>query len=309
MYVYLTDNDWYHNLASANYSEINFWLPGSRGFSAISEGELLLFKLHSPYDFIVGGGFFLRHLRMPVSVAWNAYKDANGMPTQEELLKKIYRYRETSHSVEPDPEIGCVLLSQPFFFPEKDWIPVPKDWSKNIVKGKRYSTEDHLGKELFNNISYHYVNAESNIANCNEEDKENMEKRFGEEMIIRPRLGQASFRLLVLDAYSRRCAITGEKTTPVLQAAHIKPYSEGGQHLLENGLSLRSDFHVLFDNGYLTVDPQYTIHVSKRIKEEYGNGREYYSYDRKKLLVLPQAINERPSIEYLQWHNDLVFVG
>jgi hypothetical protein len=35
---------------------------------------------------------------------------------------------------------------------------------------------------------------------------------------IRPRLGQGAFRVEVTDAYTRRCAITGEKTLSTLEA-------------------------------------------------------------------------------------------
>ena len=45
-----------------------------------------------------------------------------------------------------------------------------------------------------------------------------------------PRLGQGGFRVLVTDTYRRRCAVTGERTLPVLQAAHIRPVTAGGLH-------------------------------------------------------------------------------
>jgi putative restriction endonuclease len=90
------------------------------------------------------------------------------------------------------------------------------------------------------------------------------------------RLGQGSFRLLVTDAYNRRCAITQERTLPVLEAAHIRRYSSGGEHSLANGLLLRSDLHRLFDLGYLMVDPdRCEVTVSRRLKEEFENGRGY----------------------------------
>jgi putative restriction endonuclease len=47
----------------------------------------------------------------------------------------------------------------------------------------------------------------------------------------------------------RSQAATGERTLPVLEAAHIKPYGSGGPHQPENGLLLRSDLHTLFDEG------------------------------------------------------------
>ena len=47
------------------------------------------------------------------------------------------------------------------------------------------------------------------------------EHRYGKPILVQPRLGQGAFRLLVTDAYQRRCAVTGERTLPVLDAAHI----------------------------------------------------------------------------------------
>lgn len=96
--------------------------------------------------------------------------------------------------------------------------------------------------------------------------------QYGSSYEIRARIGQGAFRAIVTDAYKRRCAITGEKTLPVLEAAHIKPYSESGPNLTKNGLLLRSDMHILFDKGYMTVSNNH-LEVSRRIREEYENGR------------------------------------
>src|SRR5271167_1536981 len=102
-------------------------------------------------------------------------------------------------------------------------------------------------------------------------------RRFGEEYLARSRLGQGAFRVLVTDAYERRCAVTGEKTLPVLEAAHIKPYALEGPHQVRNGLLLRSDLHKLFDLGYVTVTPALRLEVSSRLREEWHNGKEYYA--------------------------------
>lgn len=56
-------------------------------------------------------------------------------------------------------------------------------------------------------------------------------------------LGQGGFQILVTDAYTRRCTITGERTLPALEAHHIRPFSEEGPHRTDNGLLLRSDWH------------------------------------------------------------------
>ena len=59
---------------------------------------------------------------------------------------------------------------------------------------------------------------------------------YGKSILTKVRLGQGAFRVLVTDAYNRKCAISGEKTLPVLEAAHIKPYSESGSHFISNAL-------------------------------------------------------------------------
>jgi len=128
----------------------------------------------------------------------------------------------------------------------------------------------------------------------------NHERRFGKEYLARGRLGQGAFRVLVTDAYTRRCAVTGEKTLPVLEAAHIKPYALQGPNQVSNGILLRSDLHKLFDLGYVTVTTDLRLEVSPRLKGEWQNGREYYSYHGQPLAVQPSDPANRPAAEYLR---------
>jgi putative restriction endonuclease len=113
----------------------------------------------------------------------------------------------------------------------------------------------------------------------------------------------------VTDAYGRACAITEEHTLPVLEAAHIKPFAEGGPNKIFNGLLLRSDVHRLFDKGYITVTPELRIEVSRRLKEEFENGRSYYPFDGKPLNHFPPDKQDWPSRELLAWHNENAFRG
>lgn len=111
----------------------------------------------------------------------------------------------------------------------------------------------------------------------------------------------------VTDFYEKRCAITGERTLPVLDAAHIKPYTLVHRHEVSNGLLLRSDLHRLFDGGYLTVEPKdRKVLVSKRIKEEFENGREYYKLEGQSIRE-PSVSWAKPSIENLQYHASVLF--
>jgi putative restriction endonuclease len=101
--------------------------------------------------------------------------------------------------------------------------------------------------------------------------------------------------------------MTNERTLPVLEAAHIQPYAVGGAHELSNGLCLRSDLHKLFDHGYMTVDPDdHHIIVSKRIREEFENGRDYYQLHGRKIASPLDAL-ARPSTARLRFHAEHVF--
>ncbi len=131
---------------------------------------------------------------------------------------------------------------------------------------------------------------------------------FGAERLVATRIGQRPFQALVLDAYHRRCTITGEKIRPVLQAAHILPVAKGGENRLDNGLLLRSDVHTLFDNGYLGVDPKLRLMVSPRLRAEFENGEEFYQRSGS-LIGVPDRRQDRPNAEFLEWHADTVFMG
>jgi putative restriction endonuclease len=300
-WVGVTDKDWYEYLRVLAPDEVNFWQPSPRRLAEFLEpGVPFLFKLHAPYNFIVGGGFFVRFSALPARLAWEAFGAKNGVADYAELRRRIERYRGASRE---DPEIGCNILNGPVFFEEKDWIPVPEGWAPNIVRGRTFDTDETDGLRLWNAAS------ERILARAAIEGAAEQPARFGAEYLMRARLGQGAFRVLVTEAYDRRCAVTGERTLPVLEAAHIKPYSATGPHLVANGLLLRSDFHILFDDGYLTVTEDLRVQVSSKIREKFENGREYYQYRGKPLLIVPRSSDERPSPEFLRWHNSERFLG
>lgn len=306
MYVGITDYDWYKILKQANCDEVNFWKPSGRiNFKALDEGDIFLFKLHSPQDYIVGGGFFLKFSILPSSLAWEAFGIANGASDLSELNSRVYKYKKTNRMTDPDPQIGCIILSMPFYLDEKDWITVPQDWNRNIVQGKTYDTSEYNGMLLYKKIQERLRLQEFSAFTI----RDAVGPRYGKEQVIKPRIGQGTFKILITDAYHRRCAITGEKTLPVLEAAHIKPYSLEGPHEIKNGILLRRDFHTLFDRGYITVDKNLTVEVSHRIKEDFGNGKEYYAHHGQKLIVLPEHKDHLPDLRYLEWHNENVYLG
>lgn len=301
IYVGVTDQDWYEQLKAQKPEEVNFWKPGSSNFRALQPNDMFLFKLHHPANYIVGGGFFVRFSLLPLFLAWQAFGSKNGTNSYEELLKRINKYRSRNAINDDNGSIGCIILTEPFFFNECDWISVPGNWSKNIVQGKTYDTSTEIGERLYRQVV-------DQLQISNTINLKNKNPRYAESITMH-RLGQGAFRVVVTEAYQRRCAITGEKTLPVLEAAHIKPYSENGPHDIRNGLLLRSDVHTLFDDGYITVNPDFVIEVSKRLHDDYGNGKDYYKFHGRKLQIIPSSVIELPSQEYIMWHNEHCYKG
>jgi putative restriction endonuclease len=306
IYVGVTDFNWYQKLiAIPNIDEVNFWQPGgNRQFNVLKKGELFLFKLHSPRNFIVGGGIFAYNNILPLSLAWDAFAEKNGVDSLDEMRRRIEYYRKQDHSQTLDYSIGCILLEQPFFFAESEWIPVPVDWKPSIVQGKTYSMETELGKKLWDDVRIRLQGQQYFI---DQQAQNETGQRYGQPTTITPRLGQGSFRVIVTEVYNRRCAVTQERTLPVLEAAHIKPYNLNGPHEVSNGILLRSDLHKLLDKGYITFTPEHHLEVSRRIREEFENGKDYYALHGKELRV-PQNKDSWPKPEYLNWHNENVFL-
>jgi putative restriction endonuclease len=306
LYVGVTDRDWFRFLRARRATEMNFWRPRSiRDFGAIQPGEMFLFKTRSPENRIVGGAFFVRHTSLPLDLAWSTFGEANGVQSLPQFRTKISSIRGDQ---ERNPTIGCTVLTQPFYLDDYCFLDAPDDWASNIVMGKSYDVTVGEGLRLYEQARVAILAGSSSVVS--EYGLGLAEQpRFGDERLFKPRLGQGGFRVSVLDEYQRRCAITGERTVPVLEAAHIKPYSELGPHAVSNGLLLRSDLHALFDKGYMTVTNDLRVEVSSKIREEFSNGRDYYALHGRELKVLPADYACRPQLEYLEWHQNNCFLG
>lgn len=311
-YLGVTDNQWFTYLSKINPEDINFWQPsGTVNFKVLQPGAPFLFKLKKPLNAIGGVGFFSSHTFLPMSIAWDTFRNRNGCSTFDEFSRMILNYRSDKNNI--NPTIGCIVLTNPIFFKKEDWIETPIDWGNGIVQGKSYDTENEIGRNIWLKAEailekYMYLGPVEyeNDLNILHEDYAPI---YGNSILTKVRIGQGAFRVLVTDAYSRRCSITGEKTLPVLEAAHIRPYAEAGPHSISNGILLRSDMHKLFDNGYITITKNHKIEISRRIKEEYQNGKEYYQYHGKELSFLPSKEIDRPNERFINWHNTNIYKG
>jgi putative restriction endonuclease len=307
-FVANTDFDWFQTLrARPEIDEVNFWQPSGRhAFRVLAPGELLFFRLKSPRNAIGGFGVFVRHDIVPAWHAWETFGEGNGARELDEMLHRIAKYRRRQNpEFTPDPLgnylIGCLLLVEPVFFAADEWVRQPDDWPRNVVQGKSYDLAVGEGARLARECLERVEDASRptlyELA---------LEARFGPPRLVTPRLGQGTFRISVEQAYGRSCAITGEHSLPVLEAAHIKPYAAGGPHSVSNGLLMRRDIHRLFDLGYVTVTQAGRFEVSTSLHADFANGRTYYALQGRNVRA-PVMREHRPAHEFLEWHSAEVF--
>ena len=305
-YVGVTDQSWYRFLAARPLvSEVNFWQPsGGREFRVLTPGEPFFFKTHYPHNQVVGGGVFSDSARLRVSEAWEFFGEANGAGSVEAMRARIGRYRRAPIGPGEDPVIGCLFVRDVRLFPEDESVEAPPRFAPNIVQGKSYDLADPSAAPYFAGLLQRILGAAVEVDFSQPWHRQG--PVFGDPRLAPYRLGQSAFKAVVLDAYHRRCAISGTHIPPVLQAAHIRPVTVGGEHRLDNGLLLRSDIHTLFDRGYLGVDPRFRLRVSPRLRADFSNGDQFYA-KAGQVIELPERRTDRPCREFLEWHLDEVF--
>lgn len=307
VYVGVTDWSWYEYLRDHDMPEVNFWKPSGKPFKVLQEGDLFLFKLKAARGGrIAGGGFFVDAPVVSIDWAWRAFGTENGVNNLAELSDVIWHYKGFDGKHDPNGEVTCVILTDVFYFDDGDWFDAPEGWSRSIVSGKTYRGDEAsaLIQQVQTRLAGVGLQQKAPTAQLSPEAR-------GGFVIsqAKHRIGQGAFRTLVADAYQRRCAITGERTVPVLQAAHIKSFASDGPNAVNNGILLRSDLHALFDSGYITVEDDLCVVVSDRLHDDFGNGKDYYPYHGKRLAVVPDQQILRPAREYLDWHHENVFLG
>ncbi len=211
------------------------------------------------------------------------------------------RVNALRRNAEDNDVIGCVVLSDVVVLAQTEHVEAPKDWKPNIVRIAGYDMLTGEGARVWNQLRALDIRA----AQPEHSSLLITPGGYATPKLVAARRGQGAFRLMVTDAYERRCAITGERTLPVLEAAHIKPFAEHATHDIRNGILMRSDVHRLYDLGLVTVESDLTFRVSTSIERDYSNGKMYYVLDGKK--IVPARPEHRPDSEALDWHAKSVF--
>lgn len=314
-FIAQTDKRWFDFLASrasdGRIDEANFWSPlAQRPMKRMTPGEPVFFRLKSPFNAISGYGFFSHFALLDLDEAWACFDWKNGAVDEETFFRNIggYRHEDLQRERGNSARLGCTLLRDVRFWPRQRWLRWDEElgWARNIVQGK--SEEDpERAALLLAHISLDSVHQET----LSEFTGRFMPLQADERRIVEARTaqreGQGVFKARLLDAYGRRCAVTGERTEPVLEAAHIQPYLGPQSNHLQNGVLLAEEFHTLFDRGYVTITPDYTVRVSSRIRDRWSNGRRYYQYDKVRLTQVPDDSQNWPSPDALEWHMKNIF--
>jgi putative restriction endonuclease len=151
-----------------------------------------------------------------------------------------------------------------------------------------------------NRVDVNFAQAETEVAASGEFDPNSIEdaRQRLYRAIVR-RQGQPAFRRALLNAYERRCAITGCDVEQVLEAAHIVPYRGPATNHVTNGLLLRGDLHTLFDLGAVTIDPaSLRVVIAESLRSsDYGAWHDAP-------LRQPRSAEHHPSLEALALHHE-----
>jgi putative restriction endonuclease len=272
-FVAVTDFGWYERLSrDPGPRDANFWRPSTRAFR-LNEGTPFFFKLKAPHNAIAGYGFFAGFSILPDWLAWDTFGSANGVDGLAVLRERLKRIQDGAR-IEADPggRIGCCLIAEARFFPRDGWVTPPHNWMPRTQTGATYDLESGEGYRVWQDCMARSISEMPATATRPlPPGARDVEARYGAPTTYLPRLGQGIFRVKVLDAYGRACAVTGEHSLPVLEAAHIKPYADGGVH-------------------------------------DVNNGRSYYGLHGQP-LALPAPEGLRPSLTALAWHRDKSFLG
>ncbi len=186
---------------------------------------------------------------------------------------------------------------------------------------KGFSNASKLDKEIWNefynsweDLPYESEMLLAKIENRPIEDNCNIninELPLGKtsERKVKVRVNQSFFRSAILASYNNTCCITGLSQSELLIASHIKPWSEDEKNRLNprNGIAINALHDKAFENGLITITPEYKIKISDVIlrQKRTESIETYFLQYENKDIVLPSRF--LPDIEFLKYHNDYRF--
>jgi putative restriction endonuclease len=114
---------------------------------------------------------------------------------------------------------------------------------------------------------------------------------------------------MILQAYDKRCAITGLKLInrggrAEVDVAHIRPVESNGPDILSNGIAVSGTAHWMFERGPIGLSDDLDVLISR-----HANDRDSIQglVDKAARAIVPAGIHERPHLQYLKWHRASTF--
>lgn len=121
---------------------------------------------------------------------------------------------------------------------------------------------------------------------------------------IKARIGQQTFRDVILAIYGNRCCLTGIDLPEVNRASHIIGWAERVETRMDprNGICLSATYDAAFDRKLITFDDDYRLVLSKSIKDRVPTGtlKHHFLSKQGQRLELPARLH--PLKEYLEHH-------
>ncbi len=258
---------------------------------------------------IAGYGVEAHFSMLSFDQAWAAFGLQNGFQDRHQFLSWGARNRNRDLHTIGTELLACTIILEAVFWPRERWIPwgIEQGWARTGIQQGKYEKDPARISRLLNEIGLDRLGVPEAEEFC--DSFVPLEADECEIILAKScaRRGQGTFRSRLLTAYGSRCAITGEHTEPVLDAAHVQIYLGPRSNHIQNGLLLTKEFHALFDAGLVTVTPDFTIRVFNRIRDRWKNGHRYNPYNGRKLEVIPDAVSDHPSRAALEWHAKNVF--
>ena len=129
------------------------------------------------------------------------------------------------------------------------------------------------------------------------------------EAQVQVRVNQSFFRTMIMASYNYTCCITGIKQSELLIAGHIKPWGIDPKNRLnpQNGISINALHDKAFENGLITITPDYIIKISNELKKQEKDKaiqKYFIIYDGKKIIEPSKFL---PGREFLEWHLKVIF--
>jgi putative restriction endonuclease len=212
--------------------------------------------------------------RTPSAVSW---KLANLASLDPSLKKR--NIAGASHGSKMDAEV---------------WDDFNGDWDRLVFESEKLLAQ-RMGKQ---------------VEEVSEVDLVDLPKTGKErDALVKVRVNQGFFRKAVLAAYNFKCCITGLEITELLNASHIVPWSKDGDNRINprNGLCLNAIHDRAFDRGFLTITPDFTVKVSKSVKQRNASEAVQSFLLRYDGLEITKPARFLPDLKFLKYHNKNVF--